>query len=158
MYLNHPNLKRVTKDRIHRSDNTSVHAVELESLYRDAYDPATDNLCSLVACFNDPLDETKDNSEFIIHGDKAHLLTVRATTDILDGTFGYSPYGGSYWCNSIYSVETLVRAILRYSINIYTSTTESNGDWRSLDKYELLSSVYTPMGRITIGRPSAAND
>ena len=111
LYLNHPNLKRVTKDRIHRSDNTSVYAVEFEGLYRDAYNPTTDNVCILVACFNDPVNETKDNSEIFVRSDKAHLLTVRGRTDILDGIFGYLPYGGSYWCNSTYSEETLVRAI-----------------------------------------------
>ena len=61
LYLNHPNLKRVTRDRIQKSDNTSVYAVEFQGLYRDAYDPSTDNVCSLVACFIDPLDQTKDN-------------------------------------------------------------------------------------------------
>ena len=70
----------------------------------------------------------------------------------------YLPYGGSYWCNSIYSVETLVRAVQRYSINIYTSTTESNGDWRSLDNFERLSKVFTPLCRNTISRPSALNE
>jgi hypothetical protein len=120
LYLNHPNLPRVTKDRIYNPTNTSLYAVEFNGLYRDAYDPITQNISSLVARFNDPLDVSLDNSEFFIHKDKSHLLTVRATKDIDSGSFGFLPYGGPFWCNAAYPLDLLVRAVKRYSINIYT--------------------------------------
>jgi hypothetical protein len=96
LYLNHPPLPRVTKDRIYNPTNTSLYAVEFNGLYRDAYDPITQNISSLVARFNDPLDVSRDNSEFFIHKDKSHLLTVRATKDIDSGSFGFLPYGGPF--------------------------------------------------------------
>ena len=55
LYLNHPNLPRVTKDRIYNPNNTSMYAVEFNGLYRDAYDPISQTISSLVACFNDPI-------------------------------------------------------------------------------------------------------
>jgi hypothetical protein len=57
----------------------------------------------MVACFNDPLDASKDNAEFFVHSSKPHLLTVLATKDVAGGSFGYLPYGGSFWCNTAYS-------------------------------------------------------
>ena len=58
----------------------------------------------------------------------------------------------------LFFVETLIRVIKRYSINIYTSNTKTTGDWRSLDKFDQLTVVFTPLGRNRSGRWSAAND
>ena len=132
-----------------------MYAVEYQGLYRDAYDPITQNVHSLVAFFNDPLDESLDNSEFFVHKDKSHLLTVRATKDIPNESFGCLPYGGSFWCNAIYPLETLIRAIQRYSINIYNSTIRNTGDWKSLPQFDKLSAVLTPLERSPRVRQSA---
>ena len=156
LYLNHPNLPRVTKDRIYNPNNTSMYAVEFNGLYRDAYDPSTQTISSLVACFNDPLDMSRDNSEFFIHKDKAHLLTVRATKDIISGSFGFLPYGGPFWCNAAYPLDTLVRAVKRYCINIYASSTETTGDWKSLPLFDQLSSVFTPLRKTLCASTNSA--
>ena len=94
-----------------------------------------------------PLDVSRANSKFLIHKDKAHLLTVRATKDIDSGSFGFLPYGGPFWCNAAYPLDTLVRAVKRYCIIIYTSSAETTGDWKSLPLFDKLSSVFTPLSR-----------
>ena len=100
LYLNHPNIQRVTEARICNPRNLSEYAVEFNGLVRDAFDPDTGDISCIVAQLNDPLDPNLDNTELFIHPLRPNLLTVRTTKDIKDGDFGYLPYGASFWCNS----------------------------------------------------------
>ena len=132
LYVNHPNLSRVTESRVRNPHNLSDYAVEFQGLVRDAYDPNTGEVSCTVARFNDPLDSSLDNSEFYVHPLQPNLLTVRATKAINDGEYGYIPYRAYFWCNSKYSFATLTKAINRYNVDIHTSTESTDGNRRLL--------------------------
>ena len=144
LYLNHPNIQRVTEARIRNPRNLSEYAVEFNGLVRDAFDPETGDISCTVARLNDPLDPNLDNTELFIHPLRPNLLTVRATKDIKDGDFGYLPYGASFWCNSRHSIDTLAKAIRRYNIDIHSSSDSTDGDWKSLPQYSQLSTLFPP--------------
>jgi len=106
-----------------------MYVAEFQGIFRDAYDPVSKSISCIVAQFNDPLDASKDNTEFYIHPAKPQSLVIRAATDIGDLEWGYLPYGGPFWCNAAHPIELLLQAIHRYAINIFTSTEETNGAW-----------------------------
>ena len=157
LYLNHPNLPRVTGSRVRNPHNPSVYAVEAHGLVRDAYDPNTGDVSCMVARFNDPLDSSLDNSEFHVHPLRPHLLTVRASKDINAGDFGYIPYGAYFWCNHRYSIDTLAKAIRRYNIDIHDSTEATDGNWRSLPQYPQLSLLFPAPNTVPSSVPTPIN-
>ena len=60
----------------------------------------------------------------------------------MDGDYAYLPYGAYFWCDSRYPLDTLVKAIRRYNIDIHNSTESTDGDWRSLPQYPQLCSIF----------------
>ena len=130
----------------HASTHISNYAVDYSDgtirIRRDAWDPKTKSVSCPVARLNDPLDETKDNTEFYVHPTKTTILLVRTTKFVIADSWGYLPYGGPYWCDPQHSLDLHLRAIRRYSINIYTSTDSTDGNWRALPTFPILSAHF----------------
>jgi hypothetical protein len=73
-------------------------------------------------------------------------ILLRATRPILPGEQIFVWYGPAYWCNDQHAIELLRMAVITYGINIRTSTWETNGDWKSLKKYEQLLTLLDAEG------------
>ena len=146
IYINANTVKRINCSRIMNRTHMSNYAVRYVDgdidISKDAWDPITNTVSCPVARLNDPLDETKDNTEFFVHPLKPSILLVRTTTPVLANDWGYLPYGGSYWCDPQYGLDLHLRAIRRYSINIHTSTESTDGDWRALPTFPILATHF----------------
>jgi hypothetical protein len=106
------------------------------------------------------MDPTKDNATLGVNPNFPMSLLFIATQDIdadpANSLPIYLPYGGKYWCEDLYPVELQEQAIRRYSINIYTSTEDIDGDWAALRNFPQLSQLFPPSHYDTIPNPTEA--
>ena len=153
IYENGPRAKRITKSRVKHPDHISDYAVEYGTLVRDAWNPNTGTPCCLVPYSNDPLDKTKDNATFYIHPAHPTKLLLVLTKSTEADRPAYTPYGGHFWCDAKYPVRLHIQAIIRYEIDIHSSTEATQGNWLALPTApELLLRFPAP---IPIPRPIA---
>jgi hypothetical protein len=106
------------------------------------------------------MDPNKDNATLGVNPNFPMSLLFIATQDIDADTANplpiYLPYGGKYWCDDLYPVELQEQAIRRYSINIYTSTEDIDGDWTALRNFPQLSQLFPPSHYDTTPNPTEA--
>jgi hypothetical protein len=148
IYENYSGGKRLTSARIKRPSHRSAYAVEHNGLVRDAWNPDLNKPCCKLAYSNDSMDLTKDNATLGVNPNFPMSLLFIATKDInADPAHTlpiYLPYGGKYWCDDIYPIELQAQAIRRYSVDIYNSTEDTDGDWTVLRNFPQLSQLFPP--------------
>jgi len=161
IYENYSGGKRLTAARIKRPSHRSAYAVEHNGLVRDAWNPDLNQPCCKLAYSNDSMDPAKDNATLGVNPNFPMSLLFIATQDIdADPAHTlpiYLPYGGKYWCDDIYPIELQAQAIRRYSIDIYTSTEDTDGDWTALRNFPQLSQLFPPSYYATSSNPTAAS-
>ena len=145
IYENATTGARRTRSRITDTSYISDYSISFNGLYRDALDTTTGAPCCKLAHANDALDPTKDNLFPAIHKTRPHVLLIIASRDIQD-EWGYLPYGGYFWCDDKYDLPLLISAIKRYSIDIFSSTDTTDGDWGSLKIFPTLSVMFPQDG------------
>jgi len=128
----------VARSAAYKSD----YIVELGELFIDAWD-ARAKLCTAFAGYaNDAINKhgRRDcwNAEFILDPDDDRRILLRATRPINKGEQIYAWYGPTYWCDDTHPLELMKLAVLTYGVNIKESTWETDGDWKSLAKYDEL--------------------
>ena len=160
IYENYSGGKRLTSARIKRPSHRSAYAVEHNGLVRDAWNPDLNKPCCKLAYSNDSMDPNKDNATLGVNPNFPMSLLFIATQDIDADPANplpiYLPYGGKYWCDDLYPVELQEQAIRRYSINIYTSTEDIDGDWTALRNFPQLSQLFPPSYYATTPNPTEA--
>jgi len=160
IYENYSGGKRLTSARIKRPSHRSAYAVEHNGLVRDAWNPDLNKPCCKLAYSNDSMDPNKDNATLGVNPNFPMSLLFIATQDIDADPANplpiYLPYGGKYWCDDLYPVELQVQAIRRYSIHIYTSTEDIDGDWAALRNFPQLSQLFPPSHYDAIPNPTEA--
>jgi hypothetical protein len=160
IYENYSGGKRLTSARIKRPSHRSAYAVEHNGLVRDAWNPDLNKPCCKLAYSNDSMDPNKDNATLGVNPNFPMSLLFIATQDIEADPANplpiYLPYGGKYWCDDLYPVELQEQAIRRYSINIYTSTEDIDGDWAALRNFPQLSQLFPPSHYDAIPNPTEA--
>ena len=104
----------------------------------DAWDPITQTVMSLAAYSNDALDPEKYNAKWWRDTKDNTQMYLKAIKKIPRGAQIFVAYGAKYWCSDKFSFHVHLKAIKAYTVDIVTSTEETDGDWTKLLDYRRL--------------------
>ena len=108
------------------------------TLVIDAWDPITQTVMSLAAYSNDALDPEKYNAKWWRDTKDNMRMYLKATKKIPRGAQIFVAYGAKYWCSDKFSFHVHLKAIKAYTVDIVTSTEDTDGDWTKLQDYRRL--------------------
>ena len=74
----------------------------------DAFDPSLQQVLSAGGYCNDPIDEVRENAEWVVINNK---LFLKATRDIMAHEQIFAHYGPLYWANDKYPLRIMIKAL-----------------------------------------------